>query len=54
MYDLPVCFPISVDANGNGPAEEHDTVAVICWTSSCSKVWSDEMHDNCPRKGEIE
>lgn len=54
MVDLPFCVPIPVDADGNGPADDQDTVAVVCWTHDCGKPWSDELRDNCPRKGEVE
>lgn len=54
MVDLPFCVPIPVDADGNGPADDQDTVAVVCWTHDCGRPWSDELRDNCPRKGEAE
>lgn len=52
MIDLPVCFPILVNEKGEGPVEDHEAAAVVCW--SCSKPWSEEMHGVCPRKGEVE
>lgn len=31
MYDIPQHFPIPIDEFGRGPADEADTVDVVCW-----------------------
>lgn len=31
MFDLPEHLPLPVNAQGQGPADPDDTVAVVCW-----------------------
>lgn len=31
MPDLPEHCPIPIDAQGRGPADPDDTVAIVCW-----------------------
>jgi hypothetical protein len=37
MHDLPEHVPLPIDMFGDGPSDERDTVAVICWT--CATDW---------------
>lgn len=39
--ELPVHFPITITADGRGPAEPHEAVATTCWCadSECTKFY---------------
>lgn len=37
MFDLPDHQPMGINADGLGPADPDEEVAVVCWT--CAEAW---------------